>query len=175
MIATLSTPRLRLEPPAAVHAPAWAAFYTSAEGTPRRGGGAKDARAAWTILAADIGHWQLRGFGIWALTRRDNGETVGAAGLHHPDGWPRHELTWWLLPGARGQGLATEASLAAIRWGYDVAGFDPVETHMRDDNAAAHALARRLGGRATARETFPDGVARDVYALPHPERREGAA
>lgn len=172
----LETDRLRLMAPAARHAPAWRTFYCSADGRARRGGGEKSPRDAWTILAADIGHWTLRGFGIWALERRGTGEAVGAAGLYHPDGWPSHELTWWLLPEARGAGLATEASRAILAWAYNRLGWPAVETHMRDDNAPARRLAQRLGGHIVRREIFPDGVARDVFRLPRPEAaREGAA
>ena len=71
-----------------------------------------------------------------------------------------------MLPGARGAGLATEASRAAIAFAYDVLAWDLVETHMDDRNDAARRLALRLGGQVIARETFPDGRTRDVFALP---------
>ena len=74
------------------------------------------------------------------------------------------------MPEARGTGFATEASQAVIAWAYDTLGWQVVETHMRDDNLPARALAERLGGQKITRETFPDGVARDVFALPHPDR-----
>lgn len=37
---------------------------------------------------------------------------------------------------------------------------------MDDGNEPARRLAERLDGRVIAREAFPDGVARNVYALP---------
>ena len=37
---------------------------------------------------------------------------------------------------------------------------------MRDENRAARRLAERLGGKVVRRETFPDGVPRDVFRLP---------
>ena len=40
---------------------------------------------------------------------------------------------------------------------------------MRDENVPARRLAERLGAAKIARETFPDGVTRDVFALPEPE------
>lgn len=170
MTPALETARLSLEAPAERHFPAYRAFYCGVDGTLRRHSGRKSERDAWSILAADIGHWALRGFGIWALTERASGETVGACGLWHPMGWPEAELTWWLVPEARGAGYATEASHAAIAFGYDVLGWDSVETHMRDDNIPARRLAERLGGRIARRLTFPDGVARDIWTLPHPGR-----
>ena len=39
---------------------------------------------------------------------------------------------------------------------------------MNDENAAARALAEKLGGTVTARERFPDGLVRRIYSLPYP-------
>ena len=167
MIPVLETERLTLRAPEAGDMALYAAFYAQSSGAGTYGG-PRQAHEAFRQLAADLGHWHLKGHGKWILARRDGGEAIGGCGLIHPDGWPSHELTWWLMPAARGKGYATEASCAAIRFGYDTLGWDPVETHMRDGNTAAHGMAKRLGGTVTRRETFPDGVIRDVYALPHP-------
>jgi len=37
---------------------------------------------------------------------------------------------------------------------------------MNDENTAARHLAIKLGGEIMTRETFPDGLERDVYHLP---------
>ncbi len=55
---------------------------------------------------------------------------------------------------------------SAIEFGYDVLNWDMVETHMNDDNVLAQRLVQRLGGTVIARETFPDGITRNVYELP---------
>ena len=171
---TLVTERLVLRMPEARDFPAYRAFYSSADGVARRKAGEKTERDSWNILAADIGHWSLRGFGVWAIVARHGAAAVGTVGLYHPEGWPSHELTWWLLPEARGQGYATEASRAVIAHAYGALGWPVVETHMRDDNQPARKLAARLGGQIVRRDTFPDGVARDVWALPR-QFSEGAA
>lgn len=36
---------------------------------------------------------------------------------------------------------------------------------MKDENAAARALAIKLGGEIIAREIFPDGIERDVFEI----------
>lgn len=162
----LTTDRLTLCPPAARHFPAYRRFHATSQGPSARYGGPKTEREVWNLLAADIGHWHLRGFGMWVIERRADAEVMGGCGLYHPEGWPRHELTWWLLPEMRGQGLATEASAAVIDFGYRVLGWGSVETHMRDENLPARRLAERLGGELIGRETFPDGVTRDVFRLP---------
>jgi [ribosomal protein S5]-alanine N-acetyltransferase len=91
---------------------------------------------------------------------------IGACGIVWPEAWPRHELTWWIATNARRQGFAEEASRAAIAWANGDGGFAAVETHMNDANESARRLAEKLGGEIIARETFPDGVTRNVYRLP---------
>ncbi len=164
-IPTLQTVRLTLRAPAAEDFPVYRDFYADAEGSAFYGG-PMSAPSAWRKLAGDIGHWALRGFGMWSIVDRASGRMVGSCGLVWPDGWPRHELTWWILPDARRRGHALEASRAAIGWGYETLGWTQVETHMDDDNGPARALAEALGGNVIAREIFPDGLTRDVYGLP---------
>lgn len=165
-IPALETARLDLRGPTSADLDAYAAFNAVSDvqvGSYR--GGRSDAEVAnW--LDRDIVHWNTKGFGMWLLRFKGTDDVLGGAGLSHPDDWPSHELTWWLMPDARGTGVASEASRAAIDWGYDTLGWPVVETHMRDENKPARRLAERLGGKVTRRDTFPDGVARDVFALP---------
>ncbi len=167
MIPTLETERLMLRAPRGDDFPVYEGFFTDGEAS-RFYGGPVRTDIAWRRLASDLGHWQLRGYGLWAVERRSDGAMIGCCGLSWPVGWPRRELTWWLVPQARGHGFATEASGAAIAFGYDTLDWPLVETHVDDENAAARKLALRLGGRVMARETFPDGRERDVFALPNP-------
>jgi RimJ/RimL family protein N-acetyltransferase len=166
-IPTLNTDRLILRGPEAKDFPAYRSFYADGAATAHYGGPLSPA-LAWRKLAFDIGHWALRGFGMWSVVDRASGQMVGGCGIVWPEGWPRHELTWWIARAARRNGYALEASRAAIAWAYDTGAFDPVETHMNDENAAARGLAEKLGGTIIAREQFPDGLWRNVYALPPP-------
>jgi len=165
VIPTLLTERLELRGPCAEDFPVYRDFFADAEAS-RFYGGPLDADRAWRVVATDLGHWQLRGYGRWAVVERATGAMVGGCGLWWPEGYPRSELTWWIVPTARRNGYAIEASRAAIAFGYDTLGWPLVETHMNDDNHAARALAEKLGGIVIARETFPDGLARNIYALP---------
>ncbi len=165
-IPALQTERLNLLPPGRFCEAAYRAFYTDAEAS-KAYGGPLTAAAAWTRLASDIGSWHLQGFGVWALQRREQGDVVGVCGFWQGLGWPR-ELTWWLLPEVRGQGLAVEASRAALRHAYREFGWPQVQTYMADDNQAARALVLRLGGQKLERRAFPDGDQRDLFLLPEP-------
>ncbi|WCR11673.1 GNAT family N-acetyltransferase [Paracoccus stylophorae] len=159
----LRTARLTLRLPDARDLDAYAAFFADAQASHFYGGPLRRDQA-FGVLCRDIGHWSLRGYGKFAVTR--NGATIGGCGIVHPDGWPGRELTWWLLPDARGQGLAREASVAVLAWARDALASAEVETHFRDDNDAALRLTRSLGGRRLRRAVFPDGVARDIHAIP---------
>lgn len=162
-IPVLETERLTLRAPVAGDAEAYARFFADAAASGFYGGPLRRDQA-YGILCRDIGHWALKGFGKFVIAR--DGEVLGGCGIVHPDGWPGHELTWWLLPEARGAGIAQEASRAVLDWARDSLGRDHVETHFRDDNLAARRLTESLGGRKQHREMFPDGFARDIYAIP---------
>lgn len=163
-IPILSTERLRLLPPSAQAEELYDRFYTNetasiAYGGPLTPGG------AWTRLATDLGCWHLQGFGVWLLQRRADAELIGVCGFWQGKGWPR-EITWWLLPDARGEGLAFEASKAVVTHAYRVFNWGSVETYMNDNNEPARRLVERLGGHKIARRSFPDGLERDLYRIP---------
>ena len=166
MVPVLETERLILRGPHAEDFPVYREFFADTEAS-KAYGGPLPADQAWRVLATDIGHWALRGYGRWAVTLRDSGEMIGGCGLWWPEAYPRSELTWWIIPSARQKGYAKEASQAAIRFGYRELGWDMVETHMNDDNMAARKLAESLGGTVFTREQFPDGLYRDVFHLPN--------
>jgi len=159
----LETERLRLRVPGAADADSYARFFADADGS-RFYGGPLRRDLAYGMLCRDIGHWALKGFGKFVITCK--GETLGGCGIVHPDGWPGHELTWWLLPEARARGIAREASRVVLNWACESLGRDQVETHFRDENMAARRLTEALGGEKRRREIFPDGNARDIYAIP---------
>lgn len=165
-IPTLDTERLSLIPLSRDCEDMYDRFYTDADAS-REYGGPLSSANAWARLSADIGSWHLQGFGVWAIRRREQDDLVGVCGFWQGKGW-RRELTWWILPEARGCGVAFEASLAAITHAYDGFGWQSVETYMNDDNAPARALVQKLGGQNIGRSSFPDGKARDLFHLPHP-------
>ena len=168
-IPTLTTPRLRLIPPARGAEELYRRFYTDTQASKAYGGPLTDGGAR-NRLASDIGAWHLQDFGVWVIQESDGERLVGTCGFWQGLGWPT-ELTWWLLPEARGNGLAKEASLAAVAHAYEIWRWDAVQTYMRDENHEARALVLRLGGVTVGRQHFPDGIERDVYCLPRPNER----
>ncbi len=161
-IPVLTTDRLTLRAPQAGDLDAYVRFFSDA-GASHFYGGPLRPDQAYGVLCKDVGHWLLRGFGKFVMIR--DRDVLGGCGIVHPEGWPCHELTWWLLPDARGQGFAQEASRAVLNWARDALGRDVVETHFRDDNAAARRLTMALGGVKLRRIAFPDGFDRDIYGI----------
>jgi RimJ/RimL family protein N-acetyltransferase len=101
----------------------------------------------WRAIASMLGHWQIRGYGMWALESKETGELVGRAGFIYPAGWPGFELGWVLGKPYWGRGYATEAAREALRWGYDVLKRDRVISLIRKGNKPSIKVAERLGSR----------------------------
>jgi RimJ/RimL family protein N-acetyltransferase len=170
MIPVVETDRLTLRGPTADDFTVYRDFFADAEASEFYGG-PLDEQRAWRVLATDLGHWQLRGYGRWSVIEKATGRMIGGCGLWWPEAYPRSELTWWIVPSARRSGFALEASHAAIAFGYNDLGWPLVETHMNDANIAARKLVERLGGIKLLRERFPDGLERDIFQLPRPLSR----
>ena len=164
-IPQLTSPRLLLRAPKEEDFSTYMAFYADAD-TSHFYGGPMTSSNAWKQLAMEVGHWTLKGYGMWSIETLSCREMVGGCGFWWPSGWPRPELTWWLVKSAQGKGLATEASISAINFAYQKLEWHSVETHLDDDNEAARKLVSRLGGSILTRETFPDGIDRNVYSIP---------
>ena len=165
MIPELTSPRLIMRAPREEDFPIYRAFYADSEAS-QFYGGPLIASNAWKQLAMELGHWYLKGYGMWSLELRSTGEMIGGCGFWWPGGWPRPELTWWLVKSFRGSGFATEASFSAIDFAYQELNWSSVETHLDDENEAARKLVFRLGGSVLVREDFPDRVERNVYSIP---------
>jgi RimJ/RimL family protein N-acetyltransferase len=54
-------------------------------------------------------------------------------------------LGYWLVPQARGEGLATAAAALLAGWGFAELGLTRIELTIRPANAASHRVAQRLG------------------------------
>jgi RimJ/RimL family protein N-acetyltransferase len=76
----------------------------------------------WSRLLTYVGHWNLMGFGYWAIEEKSSGDFVGEAGLADfkrdiaasMKGSP--ELGFALVPRVHGKGYATEAVRGVLSW-----------------------------------------------------------
>ncbi len=165
-IPAIETPRLRLRGWRMDDARPMTAIYEHE--TARFIGGVGGYPHAWRVVAAEVGHWVLRGYGMWALDAKDDGRFVGFCGLWHPGDWPELEIGWNLMPAERGQGFATEAAEAGRDWTYRQLGVDTLVSYIAPENAPSLRVAQRL---SCVRDGDVDlsGKIRQVWRHPSPQ------
>jgi RimJ/RimL family protein N-acetyltransferase len=153
-IPTLTTPRLRLRAFRADDLDPYAGYCADERFMQYLMAGRPISREeAWANMASILGHWALRGYGVFALERRDDGAMIGFSGLLNPLGWPGLEVCWGLGPVHWGQGFATEAVEAVIDWAFARDEVDELISLIHPDNTRSMALAERVG------ETLRDEIA----------------
>lgn len=162
----VETPRLLLREWRESDAEAHAAMCADPE-VMRYLGGTLDPAASWRRIAEHAGHWALRGFGKWAVERRDTGEWIGRVGPWNPPDWPGVEVGWTLVRGAWGKGYAFEAAAASVQWAWANLACDRVVSLIDPGNAASIRVAQRLGMRALPTAETP-GTELTVFAIDRP-------
>ncbi|WP_299666862.1 GNAT family N-acetyltransferase [uncultured Ruegeria sp.] len=142
-IPTVETDRLILRAPHLDDLPAMTAFFST--GRSHMVGGPKDELGSWSSLASRLGHWAMRGYGLWHLTEKSSGDFVGWAGMIYAPGWHEPELGWTLMEQAEGKGLGFEAAQAARDYAARHQGLNGVMSYIAHANERSRALAERLG------------------------------
>lgn len=143
---TLETDRLTLRLPQERDLDALASMHAD-EDTMRYMGGVLSRDATWRHIAMMLGHWQIRGYGLFAVERREDGSFIGRVGFIHPEGWPGFEIGWLIGAGYRGLGYATEAATACLDWCFGNLDKDHVISLIHPDNLASIRVAEKLGER----------------------------
>jgi RimJ/RimL family protein N-acetyltransferase len=142
----LETQRLLLRPFRASDFEAYARICADPEVMRYIGAGVpRSPEDAWREMAFFLGHWTLRGYGMWAAEDRDSHALVGRIGLHDPEGWPAFEVGWLLDRNRWGEGLATEGGLAAMQYAFDCLGQPHISSLIRPENSASIRVAEKLG------------------------------
>ena len=103
----------------------------------------------WRAIAGYIGHWALRGYGLWAVEELGSGELVGRIGILNPPGWPGPEIAYTIGKRWWGRGLATEGARAARDWAFETLPVDELISLIDPANTASIAVATRLGETLT--------------------------
>jgi RimJ/RimL family protein N-acetyltransferase/N-acetylglutamate synthase-like GNAT family acetyltransferase len=115
-----------------------------------------------------LDHWQQHGLGLFAVRRKGEVQFLGYCGLQHlhvePDGvsaeqlaqWPDEvEIEYGLAPSAWGQGIASEAALACLQFGFDIVELPRIVAATHPDNIASERiLTEKLGLRPAPEMNF---------------------
>ncbi|SEM99398.1 Protein N-acetyltransferase, RimJ/RimL family [Loktanella fryxellensis] len=166
---TLQTSRLTLRHPDAGDWGAFRDFMMSDRAAQFTQNG--DLGRAWRSFAAELGHWDIFGYGMWAVTLRGDRTALGLIGPWTPPDWPEPEIGWMIFdPATEGTGIATEAARASLTYAFNALGWTTAVSYIHPDNARSIALAERLGAvrdaSATRPAAYPDSAVWR-HAAPH--------
>lgn len=171
MPAELSTRRLMLRQFREDDLDAFAALQADPALARHVGDGSTTDRAeSWRLLAVFLGHWQLRGYGQYAVEEAATGALAGRVGLWRPEGWPGLEIGWMIARDRWGRGYATEGARAVVTAAFHSASIERLISLIRPANTASARVAVKLGA-TRERTTRFDGHETDVYVLRRPTGR----
>src|SRR6185295_5676701 len=92
-----------------------------------------------------VGHWHLRGFGMWGVFEKDTQRLAGRVGFFQPDGWPDFELGWTMGRAFQGKGYASEAAARCVRYAFEDMDRDHLISLIDPLNVASIRVAERIG------------------------------
>ena len=144
-IPVIETKRLVLRGPEPEDYPNFKATFASYRS--RFMGGPLNAYESWMLYAAEIGHWGIRGYGMWMIHDKATDETYGMAGGWMPAQWPEREIAWIIWPDKAGHGYALEAVHAARKYFYAQLGWEGAVSYLDPKNLDSIRLAERLGAK----------------------------
>jgi RimJ/RimL family protein N-acetyltransferase len=115
---------------------------------------------SWGRLMRYVGHWQLLGYGYWAVEVKGEGRHIGDVGFSDfkrdivpsLEGMP--EAGWAFAALAHGQGIATEAVRAMHGWGDKHFAGKTMTCIISPENAASIRVAEKCGYREFCRTDF---------------------
>jgi RimJ/RimL family protein N-acetyltransferase len=120
---------------------------------------------AWRQLAMFAGHWQLRGYGLWAVEERVTGDFLGRIGCLNPEGFPAFEIACTLGRWAWGKGYAREGAAAALRYARETLGRKEITSIIRPANTPSIRVATSPGAVPSESVEF-FGALSVVYRYP---------
>ena len=116
----------------------------------------------WRYLAAYLGHWKMRGYGPYAVTKKDTGEMIGPIGLWYPGDWPEPEIKYSLAQAYWGNGYAVEAARAVQEMAFTTLSWKRLVSLVDIHNENSKKVAQKIGGVLEKTIPFRDTKA-DVF------------
>jgi ribosomal-protein-alanine N-acetyltransferase len=90
-------------------------------------------------------HWGKFGYGWWAIWTRENPTLIGWCGLNFLDETEEIELKYLLDRSYWGQGLATEAALRSVRFGFDTINLQEIIGIVHPKHVASQRVLEKVG------------------------------
>lgn len=121
-IPTINTSRVTLRAMRAEDFSRFAEIWATPEVVTHISGQPRSKPQSWDAFLRNAGHWQISGFGQWAIQPHGAGQMAGQCGFFFgsrglgEDYDPYPEAGWVLSPDAQGKGLGLDAAQAAHDW-----------------------------------------------------------
>lgn len=92
-----------------------------------------------------LNHWMERGYGHWAVTQKQDPAVIGWDGLEFLPETGENEVAYLLSHKVWGHGFATEAALAAVRYGFGEAGLKAIIGLVHPENISSIRVMEKCG------------------------------
>ena len=102
-------------------------------------------QARQLLIDHPIADYRKHGFGRGALIIKSTGEQIGFAGLKYLDELGEVDVAYRFLPKYWGQGFATEAAIAAVRFGFTDLGLKRIIGLVMPKNIASVRVLEKTG------------------------------
>ncbi len=96
-------------------------------------------------LYKHIEHWQTHNFGMWAVIHKETGMMIGRCGLGVLANTPEIELGYLFDKSYWYRGLATEAAIATLKYGFGEINLDRIVAIARPQNTASVRVIEKIG------------------------------
>ncbi len=117
----------------------------------------------WRTMCGMIGHWQIRGYGPYAVEEKSSARVLGTVGFWYPNDWPDPEIKWGLASKHWGKGFAKEAALLVHATGRKYLPELALMSLIHPDNKSSIGVALAIGAeleRSIEYEGEPHGIYR---------------
>jgi RimJ/RimL family protein N-acetyltransferase len=98
-----------------------------------------------TLSDRSIADYRKHGFGRWACILKSTGENIGFAGLKYLPEFGEIEVGFRFMRAHWGRGLATEAALASVRYGFTDLGLKQIIGLVMPENLASVRVLQKAG------------------------------
>ena len=111
-------------------------------------------------------HQESHGFGFWAVVEKKTGQLIGSCGMgYQRDGGLPIEFGYTLARTHWGQGLATEAATACLRYAFETLRLPELLASVDSRNVASQRVLEKIGFIFQREEKLADGI--DFWYVAH--------
>lgn len=97
------------------------------------------------LVQGQLKHWEVHGYGWWAVEMRSNNQLIGWSGLQFLPETNETEVAYLLGKPFWGRGLATEAAQAGLHFGFETLELPSIVAIVHPQNLASQGVILKLG------------------------------